>query len=109
MNVYPRSYTKLEFLKFLEKGCVSEDIINKFLVLPEVVKRNGKKYDLYINSTWYSDGATYYNYELNYYSEELIEYLFNSKVFSDVEKSINFLMCELINNSYITKPKIAVK
>jgi hypothetical protein len=80
---------------------VSETIINKFNELPEKIERNKDKYELYINSTWYNVGNTFYSFELNYYSEELIEYLFNSKVFNDIELSINNLICELKNSKII--------
>jgi len=103
MGVYPKKYKKEEFLIFLKKNNVSEIIINKFVELPETVKRNGNTFKLDVNSTWYSIGNTYYNFELNYYSEELVEYLFSSKVFSDIEVSVNYLLCELINNYYINK------
>ena len=101
MGVYPSKYNKEEFLKFLEKNNVNDAIISKFVELPEAVERSGNTFKLDINSTWYSIGNTFYNFELNYYSEELVEYLFGSKVFSDVELSINYLLCELINNNYI--------
>jgi len=103
MSIYPKQYTRENFFSFLLKNNVSETIINKFVNLPEAVLRDENKFDLFINVTWYSAGDTYYNFELNYYSEELIEFLFNSKVFNDVEISINYLLCELIENKYITK------
>jgi len=105
MGIYPKKYTKAEFIKFLEKNNVGDNIITKFVELPEVVERNGHKYEFYINSTWYNTGNTHYNFELNYYSEELIEYLFNSKVFSDVEISINNLMCDLMGSNCIEARK----
>jgi hypothetical protein len=101
MKLYPREYTKKEFLNFLQKNNVNDKIISKFVELPETVTHNGDEYKLYINSTWYNVGNTHYNFELNYYSEELVEYLFNSKVFEDIELSVNNLLCELINNNYI--------
>jgi hypothetical protein len=100
-RIYPKKYSKEEFRKFLEKNNVSETIINKFNELPEKIERNKDKYELYINSTWYNVGNTFYSFELNYYSEELIEYLFNSKVFNDIELSINNLICELKNSKII--------
>jgi hypothetical protein len=100
MGIYPKKYNKEEFLIFLKENNVSDLIINKFVELPETVERSGCIFKLDINSTWYSSGKTY-KFELNYYSEELVEYLFSSKVFNDVEISINFLLCELINNHYI--------
>ena len=101
MGAYPKKYKKEEFLKFLHKNNVNNKIINTFVELPESVERSGSTFKLDVNSTWYSDDDTHYNFELNYYSEELVEYLFSSKVFSDIEVSVNYLLCELINNNYI--------
>lgn len=98
MAVYPITYTKEEFIKFLERNNVSDNIINKFKELPKTVKRpDGNIYSLYISSYWHSEEKTFYEFEINYYSHELIEYLFSSKVFKDVEHSINYMLCELKN------------
>jgi hypothetical protein len=105
MKITPRSYDKETFTEFLHENNVSDNIILKFKKLPENLIKKNKEFKLYISSTWYDIGNTYYNFELNYYSEELVEYLFTYKIFTDVEKSINFLLCELINNGYIAKPK----
>jgi len=101
MRTYPKKYTNEEFLKFLEKNNVNDEIINKFVKLPETVERSGDKFQLDINSTWYNKGNTYYEFELNYYSDNLVEYLFSSKVFTDVEISINYLQCELVAKNLI--------
>jgi hypothetical protein len=105
MGVYPKDYNRDSFLAFLHKNNVSDKIISKFNELPEIIKYKGHEYKLNIVSTWYSIGNTHYNFELNYYSEEIIEYLFSSKVFTDVEKSINYLLCELINAKFVEKQK----
>jgi len=105
MGIYPKQYNEEDFLKFLEKNKVTETIITKFAELPKTVEQSGNTYKLDINLTWYSDGNTHYEFELNYYSEELVEYLFSSKVFNDVGVSINYLLCELIVNGYIAEEK----
>jgi hypothetical protein len=105
MGVYPKDYNKDSFLAFLRKNNVSDKIIDRFNELPEIIKHKGHEYKLNIVSTWYSIGNTHYNFELNYYSEEIIEYLFSSKVFTDVERSINYLLCELINAKFVEKQK----
>ena len=97
MNTHTENYTKERFLKFLEKNNVNDIIISRFVKLPKTVQRSGSIFKLDINTTWYPDGDTHYKFELNYYSEELIEYLFTSKVFNDIELSINYLTCELVN------------
>lgn len=101
MRTYPKKYTKEEFLKFLEKNNVNDEIILKFVKLPETIERSGDTFQLDINSTWYSKDKSHYEFELNYYSEHLVEFLFSSKVFTDIEFSINFLQCELVSKKYI--------
>lgn len=103
MGIHPKKHTKESFLKFLEKNNVNDYVIKKFIFLPETIIRSGDRFDLDINTTWYDTGETYYNFELNYYSEHLIEYLFDSKVFSDVEISIDLLISNLITKNYIKK------
>jgi len=103
MGVYPRSYNKEQFIAYLKKNNVSKKIIEKFNELPEKLIHKGSTYKLNVYLTWYSSGNTHYTFELNYYSEELIEYLFNPKVFNDVERSINYLLCELINAKFVKK------
>lgn len=96
MTAHPKKYDKESFNDFLKKRNVSETIINKFNELPELIERSGNTYKLDINVTWYNIGNTHYGFELNYYCEELIEYLFTLKVFPDIEVSINNLLCELM-------------
>jgi len=105
MKVYPQRYGREDFIKYLQKINASETTINKFNELPEIIERTGSTYKLYINVTWYNVGNTHYSFELNYYCEELIEYMFNSKVFPDVEHSINNLLCELMGANCIQKTK----
>ena len=90
-------YTKEEFVKFLEKNNVNTGVIKKFTELPECFVRNGDKYTLYINSVWYNTGDTFYKFEINYYCIDKIEFLFSSKVFRNVETSINNMIYELEN------------
>lgn len=104
MNMYPNQYNKKEFIEnFLKKNNVNDIIINKFIDLPEKIIVNNHEYEIYINVIFFSIGDTFYNFELNYYSEEHIEFLFNSKVFQDIDISINYLMCELIEKEYLVK------
>lgn len=102
MGAYPTLYNKESFEIFLINNNVDEKIIDKFNSLPDKLIRGGNIYDIYINSIWYSVGNTFYNFELNYYCEEKMEYLFSSKVFSDIEISINILLLELKKNNMLT-------
>ena len=103
MKIYPSKYSKKGFLEFLKHNNVNTEIINKFNELPETVERNNNVFTLDINSIWYNKGETYYEFELNYYSEELVEYLFSTKVFNDVEVSVNYLNSQLNANKVIKK------
>ncbi len=103
VNIKPKKYTKQEFLKYLEKNNVGGEIIDKFSELPETIQRSGDTFMLDVNVIWYGDGNTHYEFELNYYSEDLIEYLFGSKVFKNIEICINNITCELINAKYVKK------
>jgi len=103
MKVLAMNYNKNEFIKFLTKLNCDDAIINKFIELPELVKRNGNTYEIYINTTWYNIDRPYYNFELNYYSEYLNEFLFNTKILNKVELSINNLLYELTNAKLITR------
>jgi hypothetical protein len=95
MKTFPKKYDKKEFNKFLIKYNVSDTVINKFEELPEKIERSGNTYKLDINVIWYNVGITHYAFEINYYSEELIEYLFPLKVYGDIELSINNMLCEI--------------
>ena len=97
MCIYPKKYNKKNFIIFLKKNGVSNEIIAKFVLLPKTIIHNGFKFKLDINTTWYNIDNTYYHFELNYYSIDCIEYLFSPKVFNDVEISINNLNYELLN------------
>lgn len=101
MSIKAKKYSKREFLKYLESHNVCDETIKSFSELPESVQRSGNTFVLDINVIWYEDGNTHYEFELNYYSEELIEYLFSSKVFKNIEISINNLLCELMNNKQV--------
>lgn len=104
MGVFPKAYNKKQFKEFLQSNNVKDSIIEKFNTLPENIKHNDSDYKLNIIATWFSVGSTFYNFELNYYSEETIEFLFSYKIFTDVEVSINNLLCELYKINAVEKP-----
>lgn len=101
MNIFPNIYTKTEFLEQLTTNNINDNIIRKFNKLPEFIEINKNTYFIYINVTQYGTKNPTFNYELNYYSNDLIEFLFNSKVFNTVELSINNLLCDLMNMKQI--------
>jgi len=101
MNIFPKIYNKKEFLTQLIETKTKEETIINFNKLPESLNHKGSEYLIYINVTKYGIKNVTHNYEINYYSKELIEFLFNSKVFNRVELSINNLLCDLMNAKYI--------
>ena len=104
MHIHPNQYNKKEFIEnFLKKNNVNDTIISKFVDLPEKIIVDDHEYEIYINVTFFNIDDTFYNFELNYYSEEHIEFLFNSKVFQNVNICINYLMCELIEKKHLIK------
>lgn len=104
-EVVPREYDKANFIKFLEKYNVNDGIINKFAELPESITVNKNRFELLVNVTWYNVGNTHYGFEMNYYCKEEIEYLFRPKVFTDIELSVNNLMCDLLSGNFIDDNK----
>jgi|ERR1035437_213607 hypothetical protein len=107
MGVYPKGYKKEEFIIFLQENQVNNAIIEKFKVLPEIVKHNSHIYKINIVSTFISVGM-FCNFELNYYSGDQIEFLFPYKIFTKVEKSIDNILYDLIDGKYINKPDFIV-
>lgn len=103
MREHPTNFNKENFLKYLRENRVSNEIIDKFVKLPENICRNDNEFKLNIVVTFFSIDKTYYNFEMNYYSEELVEYLFNVKIFNNIEVSVNYLICELFTKNYINK------
>lgn len=95
MTKYAKSNTKKEFLDYLNKNRVGDEIIAKFNELPEIIKLRDNNFKLQIIRTFVNVSTTEHNFEMNYYSEHLVEYLLSPKVFGDIGTSINFLLCEL--------------
>lgn len=100
MKLLQTNYSKKNFLEFLKNNNFNDIIINKFIKLPENIYHNGNKFKLYIEYIDFNPINIENKFEINYYSEELIEFLFNSKVFNDVELSINNLICNLRNSNF---------
>ena len=105
MGVYSKGYNKEEFIVFLRDQYVNDIVMENFKILPENVKHNNHIYKLNIIITFISVGM-FNNFELNYYSEDQIEFLFPYKIFTKVEESIDNLICDLVDGKYIEKPDI---
>jgi hypothetical protein len=90
MGAYPKDYTRDEFKHFLNENEFSELIIQKFETLPETVKYNGKDFTLKINVVFFSIGDGFHNFWMNYVCDN--ELLFEKKVFTNAEESIDYLI-----------------
>lgn len=97
MGVYPKLFNKESFVKYLRKIKINEEIIERLSNLPDEVLYDNVWYKLYIATRWYSGGKTHYEFELNYYSEEMVKFLLNIEPYSDIEISLNHIECELRN------------
>ena len=95
MGTYPRDYDKESFIKFLNENNVSLETIDKFKTMPEMVIHNGIEYKLNLVATLFTEGETFYNFEINYYSKKEIEFLFGYKIFHNVDLSITYATNEL--------------
>ena len=103
MTAYPTLYNKNDFIKFLQKIKIKEELIEKFSNLPATLVKDGDKFKLNTMVTYNSGEETSYTFELNYYSKDLMEFLFNYKIFTDFNDSINHLICELVKYGYAKK------
>lgn len=101
MGVKQRNYKRDEFINFMKKCGVGNEIISDFIGIPETIIKDGDKYHLIIISRWYDTGKTHYEFELNYYSSKLMEYLFSLKIYKDVEISVIHLIKELKKMGYL--------
>lgn len=101
MGVKQKNYKREEFIDFMKKYGVGDDVISNFVGVPETIIKNGDKYYLTITTKWYDIGKTYYEFELNYYSSKLMEYLFSLKIYYDVEVSVIHLVKELKKSGYL--------
>ncbi|MFW6242713.1 MAG: hypothetical protein ACOC2W_00985 [bacterium] len=94
-NIKPRKYNKNEFIKYLKKINVSNDVIKLFTQLPNQVTYKNDTYDLFIYKVWYNKHETYHSFELNYYSSDLNEFLVPYKNFYDIKISVSYLFFKL--------------
>lgn len=95
MNNQPKLFDKENFIEFLKNNGITNGVLNRIDRLPEVINHKKNKYFLNIVVSWHKEGNTYYEFELNYYSKENMEFLLTYKIFNNIENSLNFLECEL--------------
>ena len=97
----PKTFQKQEFIGYLKDNGVVNGMIARLENLPDIIHVNNHDYVFNAITTWYDRGRTYHEFELNYYSEEDMEFLFTYKIFNDVEVSLNFLEGELEKKGFI--------
>lgn len=102
MGATSKQYTKTEFIKYLTEIRTDDKVIEKFKQLPEVIDHKNTDYKLNIVVTFYNEGTTHYTFELNYYSNVNVEFLFPYKIKNDVNTSIDTLFNEAV--SFLNKP-----
>jgi len=101
----PIEYKKNDFTKFLIEDDVNDEVISDFNKIPETLNVNGEVYELKIFARRYNGRTPYYEFEFNYYSENIIEFLLGFKVFNVVEISINHLLCDLKRHGHFDHDK----
>jgi hypothetical protein len=101
MGVFPSNYLKTDFQQFLINYKVSSEVIDNFNKFPEELIYNNSIFELRIIVTWFSIGYGFYNFELNYYSDDLTGYLIKYEIFDRAELSIDYLLQGLINLNLI--------
>lgn len=90
-----QTYRKNQFVDFLKRNNGDDSVIRNLELLPDTINYMGSAYDFRVIVTPYGIDEALNNYEMNYYSEYLVENLFDPKVFLDVRLSISALMNEL--------------
>lgn len=97
----PMKFNKQGFIRYLMDNGVVNGMLTRIENIPDIIHVDN--YDYVFNSiaTWRKKGHTYHEFELNYYSEENMEFLLTYKIFNDVEVSLNFLECELLRRGFL--------
>ena len=96
----PKTFKKQELIRYLMDNGVVNGMLIRLENLPDILHVNNYDYVFNAITTWRERGHTYHEFELNYYSEENMEFLFTYKIFNDVEVSLNFLECELAKKGF---------
>ena len=98
----PKNYDRNGFIDFLRVNNVNTEIIERFINLPESIEYKDATYVLSVTATYHNSGSSHYTFELNYYAEEILEYLLSYKIFQDIEQSIIRIECELKERNFIS-------
>lgn len=85
-------YNKEELITLLKKNNTKKDIVERVNKLPNIIKKNNHQYLIDININKING---HYEYDINYYCEDIMEYLLSHKIFNDIEISLNIIECQL--------------
>jgi hypothetical protein len=96
----PTKHTKEGFIRFLKENGITNGVLERIEVLPDIIHLDSD-YKLNIVTTLQNKGTSYYEFELNYYSEEFMEFLLPYTIKDNVEVSVNILECELLKRDLI--------
>ena len=97
----PNNFGKQEFIALMKKIGVANGLFSRVEALPDIIHYNGHDYKLNISCSWHREDGTYYEFEMNYYAEDIMEFLLTYKIFRDIEVSLNYLECELMRRGFI--------
>lgn len=89
-----KTFNKKEFIKFLKVSNVDKALLERVEKLPKLVHKNKTDYKININYD-YLDKEEVQQFEINYYSNKLYEFLFPYKIHEDLESSLDNIEKEL--------------
>lgn len=95
MTLEPTNLTKKKFINFLKKIDINLDLIERASKLPEEFTFDRNRYFIYIMLISHTDNDNPFEFELNYYCDEISEYLFSLKSSFNLERALNNVECEL--------------
>ena len=101
VNVNPEMLGKQDFIAYIEKIGIKNGLVDRVESLPDIIHVNDYDYKLNICTSWHREGVTYHEFEMNYYSEENMEFLLTYKIFKDIEISLTYLECELVRRGFL--------
>lgn len=91
--------SKTEFTDYLVEKNINSKAIEKFKQLPETIE--GKKIEYKFNCNIKLNNRNEFEYEMNYYSQKNLKFLFPYKIKNDLEECINEIFNTVI--SFVNK------
>ena len=91
MSTQPKKYTKEEFVEFLKKNLISDELISEIEKIPLTYEDN---YNLNIVVSNIDNGSSY-TYELNYYDNNNLKYAFKHSIEVNCETALTKFLSQL--------------